>query len=405
LRQILLNLLGNAVKFTEAGEVLVSAGMEMESGDVLLLHFEVRDTGIGIARERQQAVFEAFTQADGSTTRRYGGTGLGLSICARLVDLMGGRIWVESRPGEGSAFHFTMRAARADEPVSVTDGGRESRLVGLRVLIVDNNATCRGILAESCIRWGIHADQVDSARRGLEMMRAAQAAGRPYGLVLLDAQMPEVDGFAAAARIREDQGLSGSSLVLMLSSSDLPNDAVRCRALGVVKYLVKPVIPADLRDAILITLGLEDRNPEERALEAAPRCTQTLAGRRVLVAEDHPINRKLVTRLLEKRSLVPILASDGREVLRALESGNFDLILMDIQMPVMDGLQTTAAIRQREQETGGHVPILAMTAHAMDRDRQRCLQAGMDAYVTKPVSPEELYRAIEDLLAEPGQVS
>jgi len=405
LRQILLNLVGNAVKFTEAGEVLVSARIEPELDEAPMLHFEVRDTGIGIAPERQQAVFEAFTQADGSTTRKYGGTGLGLSICARLVDLMGGRIWVESRPGEGSAFHFTMRTARAAEPVPASERGRETRLAGRRVLIVDDNATCRGILADSCTRWGMHGDQADGAHRGLEMMREARAAGRPYGLVLLDAQMPEMGGFAAAARIHEDEGLNGPALVLMLSSCDLPNDAVRCHALGVVKYLVKPVMPADLQEAILITLGLEDRRQEERTAEASSSGAQTLAGRRVLVAEDHPVNRKLVTRLLEKRSLVPVLASNGREVLRALESDTFDLILMDIQMPVMDGLQTTAAIRQRERDTGGHVPILAMTAHAMDRDRERCLEVGMDAYVTKPVSPEELYRAIEDLLAEPGHVS
>jgi len=405
LRQILLNLLGNAVKFTEAGEAHVSVGVETESGDGLMLHFEVRDTGIGIAPERQQAVFEAFTQADGSTTRKYGGTGLGLSICARLVDLMGGRIWVESRPGEGSIFHFTMRVGRAADPASTGEGGTEPRLAGRCVLIVDDNATCRAILAESCVQWGMHADQADGAPKGLEMMREAGAAGRPYGVVLLDAQMPEMDGFAAAARIHEEESLNGSALVLMLSSGDLPNDAVRCRALGVVKYLVKPVMPADLQEAILITLGLEDRKPEERAANSSSNGAYTLAGRRVLVAEDHPVNRKLVTRLLEKRSLVPVLVSDGREVLRALESDTFDLILMDIQMPVMDGLQTTEAIRRREQETGRHVPILAMTAHAMNRDRERCLKVGMDAYVTKPVSPEELYRAIEKLLAEPGHLN
>ena len=404
LRQILLNILGNAVKFTEAGEVLVSAAIEAESGDDLVLHFEVRDTGIGIAPERQQAVFDAFTQADGSTTRKYGGTGLGLSICARLVDLMAGRIWVESHPGEGSAFHFTMRAVRNLDPVSAPDCRRESRVAGLRVLIVDDNATCRGILAEWCIGWGMRADQASGAQRGVEMMRAARAAGRQYDFLLLDAQMPEMDGFAAAARIREEGGLSGAALVLMLTSSDLPNDAVRCRALGVGKYLVKPVMPGDLQEAILMTLGLEEGKQEERAPEASLTAGPTLAGLRVLVAEDHPVNRKLVTKLLEKRSVVPVLASDGREVLRALESDTFDLILMDIQMPVMDGLQTTTAIRERERETGGHVPILAMTAHAMDRDREKCLKVGMDAYVTKPVSPEELYRAIETLLAEPGRV-
>ena len=403
LRQILLNLLGNAVKFTETGEVSVSAALEMVPDDALVLHFEVRDTGIGIAPERQQAVFEAFTQADGSTTRKYGGTGLGLSISARLVDLMGGRIWVESRPGEGSVFHFTMRATRAPESASAIEP-REPRLAGLRVLIVDDNAICRGILAESCARWGVYADLADGASRAMEMMRQARSAGTLYDLVFLDAHMPEVDGFAAARRIREDSELNGTALILMLDSYDLPNNSARGRALGVVKYLVKPIMPSDLKEAILVALGLEasKQKQHEGAAKVSASAVQTLAGRRVLVAEDHPVNRKLVTRLLEKRSVVPVLASDGNEVLRALESDTFDLILMDVQMPAMDGLQTTVAIREREQRTGGHVPILAMTAHAMDRDRERCLEAGMDAYVTKPVSPEELYRAIDDLLAKLG---
>jgi len=395
-RQILLNLLGNAVKFTEAGEVVVSVGIESEESDTILLHFEVRDTGIGIAPERQQAIFEAFTQADGSMARKYGGTGLGLSICARLVDLMGGRIWVESRSHEGSSFHFTMRAGRTSEPEF--SRGREDRLAGLRVLIVDDNASSRRILADACRRWGMTADEADGAPTGLAKMHDARGAGRSYGLVLLDAQMPDTDGFAAAAKIRGDPGLRGAGLILMLNSSDLPNDAVRCRALGIARYLVKPVVPSDLLDAMLVTLGLEDKRPPETAAGTAPALLQSLAGRRVLVAEDHPVNRKLVTKLLEKRSLVPVLASDGKEVLRALESDIFDLILMDVQMPGMDGLETTAAIRERERQTGGHVPILAMTAHAMNRDRERCLEAGMDAYVTKPVSPQELYRAIEDLL-------
>jgi len=404
LRQILLNLLGNALKFTEAGEVQVLARMEPQEEDAAVLHFAVRDTGIGIAPERQQAIFEAFTQADGSTTRRYGGTGLGLSICARLVDLMGGRIWVESRPGEGSTFHFTMRAGRATEPAGALEGGSAATLAGLRVLIVDDNASCRDILADVCKRWGVDADQADGARSGLAMMREAKGEGRPYELVLLDAQMPEMDGFAAAARIREDDRLRGAALILMLNSCDVPNDAVRCRALAVARYLVKPVLPSDLMDAITGTLGRGGKKAEEDGAKAAPSGTQSLAGRKVLVAEDHPVNRKLVTRLLEKRSLVPVLCADGHEVLRALESDTFDLILMDVQMPGMDGLQTTAAIRKREQERGGRVPILAMTAHAMDRDRERCLEAGMDAYVSKPVSPEELYRAIEDLLAAPRSV-
>jgi len=400
LRQILLNLLGNAVKFTEAGEVEVSAEVESEAADTVVLHFAVRDTGIGIAPERQQAVFEAFTQADGSTTRKYGGTGLGLSICARLVDLMGGRIWVESRLGEGSAFHFTMRATRTAEMPCPVDRGSDSRLAGRRVLIVDDNAASRGILAELCARWRMHADSADGALAGMERVREEHASGTRYDVVLLDAQMPETDGFAAAARLMNDPSGSEAPLILMLNAGDLGSDAVRCRGLGVARYLVKPVMPSDLRETMLATLGLEVVEPEAQAADISPTTGAGLAGRRVLVAEDHPVNRKLVRKLLEKRSLVPVLASDGNEVLQALKSDTFDLILMDVQMPGLDGLQTTEAIRAREQETGGHVPILAMTAHAMQRDRERCLRAGMDAYVTKPLSPEELYGAIEALLTE-----
>ena len=405
LRQILLNLLGNAVKFTETGEVLVSAAVETEADGALLLHFEVRDTGIGIAAERQQAIFDAFTQADGSTTRKYGGTGLGLSICARLVDLMGGRIWVESRPGEGSVFHFTMRATRVAEPVSANATRAANRLAGHHVLIVDDNATSRDILRELCGRWDLQAEYVDGASKAIDLMRRARRSGKPYDMVLLDGGMPETDGFAMAERIHEDAELRGSALILMLDSHDLAENAAHRSALGIAKHLAKPIMPSDLKAAILAALGLEDRKPEphQGPEEACANAVQTLSGRRILVAEDHPVNQKLVTRLLQKRSVTPVLASDGNEVLRALESDTFDLILMDVQMPAMDGLQATAAIREREHETGGHVPILAMTAHALDRDRERCLEAGMDAYVTKPVSPEELYRAIDDLLALHGE--
>jgi signal transduction histidine kinase/CheY-like chemotaxis protein len=396
LRQVLLNLVGNAVKFTDHGEVLVSARVERELEDGWLLRFVVSDTGIGIAADRQQAIFEAFTQADGSTTRKYGGTGLGLSICARLVEMMGGSMGVESREGEGSRFHLTMRAGRTDERSPSAACWRKEQLAELRVLIVDDNAINRRILNEACTIWGMRPDPADSGLVGLSMMQQAQVAGNPYRLVLLDAQMPEMDGFEVARRIRENIDLSGA-VVMMLSSCDLAKDAVRCRELGVARYLVKPVMQSELLNAILATLGVKSDQPAT-AREALPSGPDPLAGRRILVAEDHPINRKLVTKLLEKRALVPVLATSGNEVLKALESDTFDLILMDVQMPGMDGLQTTRAIREREAVTGGRVPILAMTALAMKQDRERCLEAGMDAYVSKPVSPAELYRAIENLL-------
>ncbi len=404
LRQVLLNLLGNAVKFTEAGEVILSACIEEEAGEVARLHIEVSDTGIGIAPERQKAVFEAFTQADGSTTRKYGGTGLGLSISARLADLMGGRIWVESRPGEGSSFHFTSRMGRISEAAPPWEPGKEVLVQGMRVLIVDDNTSSRRILEDLCKRWGMNTDQAENGLAGLSLLHDAQASGAPHRLVLLDTQMPEADGYSVAARIVEDRALRSVSIIPMLESCDLTNDALRWRALGITTYLVKPVMPSDLHGAVLSALGVEVKKAQN-AGEPHASGYHSLVGRRILVAEDHPVNRKLVTRLLEKRSVVPTLAHDGNEVLRALESDTFDLILMDVQMPGMDGLQTTRAIRQRELEQGGHVPILAMTAHAMDRDRERCLKAGMDGYLSKPVSAEELYRAIEEVLAAPSSVA
>jgi len=400
LRQILLNLVGNAVKFTERGEVLVSVGVERDLEDGWLVQFAVSDTGIGIAQDRQAAIFEAFTQADGSTTRKYGGTGLGLSICARLVELMGGAIGVESRPGEGSRFHFTMRAGRTDERAAWAASGRQKELAGLRVLIVDDNASNRRILDEACTIWGMHAHQAETGMAALSMMQQAQASGNPYRLVLLDAQMPEMDGFEVMQRIRADKDLRGA-VVMMLSAGDLAQDAVRCRELGVARYLVKPVMQAELLNAILVTLGV--KSDQAPAGAASPSGPDPLAGRRILVAEDHPVNRKLVTKLLEKRGLIAVLAANGNEVLDALDSDTFDLILMDVQMPGMDGLQTTAVIREREKSSGRRIPILAMTAHAMKQDRDRCLEAGMDAYVSKPVSPADLYREIEELLSAPAR--
>lgn len=269
-----------------------------------------------------------------------------MSICSRLVNLMGGRIWVESREGEGSQFHFTVRVGR--RPSGITDrlhrtgAPRMDQLAGVRVLIVDDNAVNRRILNEACTSWGMQPDPADSGIVGITLLRRARAAGAPYRLVLLDAQMPEMDGFEMARRIREDTDLSGV-MVMMLSSCDLTNDAQRCRELGISRYLIKPVMQADLLNAILITLGLVEESPEPLTGSPLPFADEVLAGRRVLVAEDHPVNRKLVSKMLEKRSLVPVLATNGDEVLRALESDTFDLILMDVQMPGMDGLQTTVS--------------------------------------------------------------
>ena len=400
LRQILLNLVGNAVKFTEHGEVAVSVALDGEVGQGLLVRFVVRDTGIGIPVERQQAIFDAFTQADGTTTRKYGGTGLGLTICSRLVGLMGGRIWLESQPGVGSLFHFVIPLGRASANQQNKRPAGDRPLAAMRVLIVDDNAINRRILLEECRNWEMRPDQADSGPAALEAMRRACASNDPYRLVLLDSQMPEWDGFDVARRIQQDPNLAGA-LILMMSSGDLPQDAGRWRELGIAQHLAKPVMREELLTAILSALGLEVQQPDEHSPGSRASQPADLAGRRILVAEDHPVNRKLVTKLLEKRSLIPTVVVNGEDVLHALETGTFDLILMDVQMPGMDGLQAAAAIREREKAAGGHIPILAMTAHALNRDREKCLEAGMDAYVSKPVSPAELYRAIGELLIGP----
>jgi two-component system sensor histidine kinase/response regulator len=397
LGQILLNLLANAVKFTERGEVKVAVRVKEATRDGWMLHFVVSDTGIGIAPEHQRAIFEAFMQADGSTTRKFGGTGLGLSICSRLAALMSGSVWVESREGQGSHFHFTAHVLRADEPTATLDHLGIGQLAGVRTLIVDDNTINRWILKEACSNWGMRPDLAESGPAALRMIQAAQAAAVPYPLVLLDAQMPEMDGFEFARRIGDGVDLS-RAVLMMLSSCDLPADVARCRELGISRYLVKPVMQADLLQAILDTLAPQIPAQPADSTGAPPADPGVLPGRRVLVAEDNPVNRKLITKLLERKSVVALIAADGNEALRAARVDLFDLILMDVQMPAMDGLEVTRAIREHEKVTGCHTPILAMTALAMSGDGEKCLAAGMDAYISKPVNPAELYRAMEELL-------
>ncbi|MBI1788335.1 MAG: response regulator [Acidobacteria bacterium] len=386
LRQILVNLAGNSIKFTSQGEVRVQ--VEGEGGE---LHFVVADTGIGIPKDRQRQVFEAFTQADGSTTRQYGGTGLGLAISSRLVHLMGGRIWVESEPGQGSRFHFTVRfgenAAAPAEPAEARD------LAGLRVLVVDDNPTNLRILGEFLRGWGTDSRCLDSGEAALEALREAASAGRLFQIALLDGQMPGLDGFTLAQRIREDPALA-TTTILMLSSSDLVGDVERCRRLGVSRYLIKPVGQAELRDAI--AAAPEPTRPPEPQPAAFSRSLRRL---QILLAEDNLVNQRLALRLLEKQGHQVTVAGNGREALAAFESRPFDLILMDVQMPEMDGIEAATAIRAREHGKGPRVPILALTASAMKGDQERCLEAGMDGYVAKPFQADELYRTIEELVA------
>jgi two-component system sensor histidine kinase/response regulator len=414
LRQILINLVGNAIKFTDRGEVVVDVQMQnaesrMQNGKQdhdssllhsasCILHFQVRDTGIGIPVEKQAMIFEAFAQADGSTTRHYGGTGLGLAISSRLVQRMGGRIWVESVPGQGSTFHFTARFARHGAALERPLRQEPGRLRGLSVLVVDDNATNRFILAETLSQWQMRPTTVENAASALELLASAHQTGEPFALVLLDAHMPEVDGFMLAERIREHPDLTGAT-VMMLSSACQPIDAHRCQELGLAAYLTKPIKQAELHRAILAALGSPESGPKTPA--ALPPL-QTGRALRLLLAEDNLVNQKLAVRLLEKQGHSIVVANNGREAVEFVERQPFDLVLMDVQMPEMDGFEATTVIRERERGTGRHVPILAMTAYAMKGDRERCLQAGMDGYISKPIQPRELREAIDRLVPPQG---
>jgi signal transduction histidine kinase/CheY-like chemotaxis protein/HPt (histidine-containing phosphotransfer) domain-containing protein len=407
LRQVLLNLVSNAVKFTDAGEVTVR--VEVESHDApqpsepaaqaaagsraVTLHCAVTDTGIGIPADKLALIFEPFTQADSSTTRRHGGTGLGLTISARLVEMMGGRVWAVSTVGVGSTFHFTVKLAPARGPLPQSSLPAQAALRGTAALVVDDNATNRRILEELLRGWGMRPAAADGARAALAELRRAAAEGEPYPLVLVDAVMPEVDGFMLIEQIRREPDLAGPA-IMMLTSCGQPADAGRCRALGLSAYLVKPVKQSELLQAIRAALS----GTEGRSGEPAPRPREgTPAPLRVLVAEDNYVNQRLARRLLERLGHTVVVASNGVEALAALDRHAIDVVLMDVQMPEMDGLEAAARIRRREEGTGRHLPIIALTAHAMKGDRERCLDAGMDDYVPKPIQVERLQEALESV--------
>ncbi len=397
LRQILTNLVGNAIKFTEHGEVIARVTLDEACGrENLTLHFSIADTGIGIPPEKHALVFEAFAQADGSTTRNYGGTGLGLAICSRLVALMNGRIWLESEVGEGSVFHFTAEFGLANTMHTSDGAACPADLQDLSVLIVDDNAANRRILETITRSWGMRPLAVESGAAALEAIQPANGNESLFRLALIDSCMPGMDGFELAERIRQSPGLS-NTIILMLTSAGQRGEGERCRKLGIAAYLLKPIRNSELQAAMLLVLGRGEGIPD-RDLVTRHNTREQLRKLRILLAEDNPINQMVVVKLLEKMGHQPTVARDGREALAALETAAYDLVFMDVQMPEMDGLTATRKIRDREKGTGSHIPIIAMTAHAMKGDKERCLQAGMDGYLIKPVSSALIAEAIVQVL-------
>jgi two-component system, sensor histidine kinase and response regulator len=394
LRQVVSNLVGNAIKFTQQGEVVLDVLQEASGPDETRLHFSVRDTGIGIPREKQQAIFDAFAQADSSTTRRFGGTGLGLTIASRLVSLMGGRLWVESEVGRGSKFHFTARFRPAG-PLPISATPRPESLDGLRVLVVDDNDTNRLILREMLANWKMNPTTAADAESALRELENARKAGQPHQVVLTDVHMPGTDGFQLTERIKSVPNLAGT-VILMLTSGDGPGDIERCEKVGGAAHLMKPIKQSELFDAIVRVLGIAQQ-AELAPGEAAP-AAPGIRPLRILLAEDSFPNQRLAVGVLSKWGHTVTVANNGHEALAALDKQPFDLVLMDVQMPEMDGYQATAVIRERESRLGGHLPIVAMTAHAMKGDREECLAAGMDGYVAKPIRRAELQKVIQEIL-------
>ncbi len=405
LRQIIVNLVSNAIKFTEHGDVELDVRLEPNGPEEISLRFRVTDTGIGIPADKRDLIFAPFAQADSSATRRHGGTGLGLAICFQLVELMGGRLWVESEENQGSRFYFTVRFGPSKSQGTAILAADATKLRGLATLVIDDNATNRRVLEELLANWGMRPAMADGGWTGLATMERARNNGTPFPLVLIDAQMPDLDGFSLAERIKQEPTLAGAT-IMMLTSAGHRGDAARCRELGIAAYLHKPIKEGELFQAILLALG-----PGPTGRNAPDVITRhTLREQRrmlhILLAEDDHVNRKLAERVLTKSGHTVTAVRDGREALTVLESSGpdaFDVVLMDVQMPEMDGMAATAAIRQKERETGAHLPIIAMTAHAMKGDKARFLAAGMDSYIAKPVRPQDLVEAIEGILPGPGK--
>lgn len=395
--QVIVNLLGNAIKFTERGEVSILVENEAAGAGNAALKFTIRDTGVGISPEQQATLLRPIPQADSSVTRKYSGSGLGLAISSRLVELMGGRIWYESEAGRGSEFHFTAQFGL--QPAANWPAFAHPRLEGLNVLIVDDNATSRRVLKDLLVEWRAVVAEAASGAEALAMLRAAPWRAQHTGVALIDAEMPEMNGFAVLEQIRRETEV-GVLVVLMLSSPDENRDLDHCRYLGADAYVEKPISPAELQDAIIAALRKSVLRSEERHPSSPAPLPELATGPlNILLVEDDSINQLFAARLLEKAGHSVVTAVDGKQALAIFGQNAFDLVLMDVQMPVMDGLEAAAQIRRLEQQTGGRTPIIAMTAHREKEDRQACLAAGMDGYVAKPIETGELFAAIANAIS------
>jgi len=410
LRQIIVNLAGNAIKFTEKGEVVIACDVKNKDEESALLHFTVSDTGIGIPKDKLEVIFESFRQVDGSTTRQYGGTGLGLSISQQLTTMMGGEIWVESVLGKGSTFHFTARFTFQPEQKSTLAVFRPFDWRGLPILIVDDNDTNRMILQEMASSWGFVPAEASDGKSALADMERAVLDIRPYHLVLLDVQMPGMDGFEVSRRMKENPAFSGTKIII-LTSLGQRGDANICKSLGISAYLLKPIKKSELFNAITEVLGNEMLCRDQDYAEKFPGMGKSLITRHsirekkqkrdmaILLAEDDLINQRVAVGILQKQGYSVHVAANGRRALEFLEKHQIDLVLMDVQMPIMDGIEVTKIIREKEKVSAQHMPIIAMTAHAMKGDRERCLDAGMDGYISKPVKMAELEKEIESVFS------
>ena len=389
LKQIIINLLGNALKFTETGEIVLRAALDSSIGEEIRVHFGVTDTGIGIPPEKQRRIFESFAQADSSTARQYGGTGLGLTISARLADMMGGQLRVDSKVGCGSTFHFSAKfdPAPAALPAPIS---KSIKVNNVPVLLVDSNATSRRTTLDALINLGLNVTVAEDEVSAATSIERAIAAGEIYPLAILDMHMPLMDGFEMTKRIRRYPEASRTKLI-MLSSAGQRGDALRCKELGIAAYLSKPVQQSDLLECILRVL--DDTSADGITARLVTR--HSLREARILLADDSVVNQRLATRLLEKVGHTVVIANNGREAVSALEQERFDIVLMDVEMPIMGGLEATATIRGKEKVHGHYTRIIAMTAHAMKGDHERFLAAGMDGYISKPIQPKELYDALE----------